>query len=158
MNTIFTLFVSFIFAFILTIIPLPTWALWYRPAWVPLVLIYCLLASPGRMGLGSAWVIGLLLDAITGSSLGEHALGMVLIAFLAIKLQRQMQMAAIWQQSISILLLIFIFQLTIMLSQGMLGQANSFHGFWIPAVTSMFIWPWLVIIMRDNYQTIPSTR
>lgn len=151
MNTLIVMLFSIFSAFVLTVIPLPTWALWYRPAWVPLMVIYWIIACPQNIGLLMAWFIGLLLDTMTGSVLGEHALGMVLIAFLAMKLHRQMQLATLWQQSVSILLLTFIFQLAVMLSEGMLGQTSAYTWFWIPAVTSMFIWPWLVIMLRDSH-------
>ena len=53
-----TLFV----AFMLTIMPLPEWAIEFRPDWVTLVLVYWAMALPARVGVTIAWFAGLMLD------------------------------------------------------------------------------------------------
>ena len=50
---------SIIVAFMLTIMPLPDWAVELRPDWVTLVLIYWAIMIPTRFGVTVAWVFGL---------------------------------------------------------------------------------------------------
>ena len=52
----------------------------YRPEWVPMVLIYWVMALPYRIGIGSAWIVGLVLDILEGSILGLNAMALVIIA------------------------------------------------------------------------------
>ena len=57
----------------LAIVPLPVWAQWGRPELVAMVLVYWVIALPERVGIGIAWVVGLLQDIMQGSPLGQHA-------------------------------------------------------------------------------------
>ena len=74
LSTTLTIAISVMIALVLTIIPLPEWGEALRPAWVALVVFYWVLALPERFNIGWAWLTGLLLDALTGSLLGAHAL------------------------------------------------------------------------------------
>src|SRR5690606_27167374 len=81
-NAGWAIILSFAVAFMLTAVPLPEWAASWRPAWVAMVLIYWCMALPERVGIGAAWCLGLLLDVQQGTLLGQHALGLALIAWL----------------------------------------------------------------------------
>lgn len=140
---------SFLIGIMLSIIPLPHWAIWYRPQWVALMLIYWVVAVPERVGLGTAWILGLLLDTVFGSVLGEHALALVIITYFANTLYLQMRVLTLWHQALTVLALIFIYQIIILLIQGVLGQMHDMQNFWLPAITSMLFWPWLFILLRD---------
>ncbi len=65
--------VSFVVAFMLTAVPLPDWAVSWRPDWVALVLAYWCLALPRRIGVLTAWFIGLLLFDPCAQSQGYGA-------------------------------------------------------------------------------------
>ena len=66
-------------ALLLSVVPLPAAIAPFRPDWVAVVLLYWCLVEPGRYGLFSAFGIGLVLDAKTGSLLGQHPLALVVI-------------------------------------------------------------------------------
>ncbi len=71
---------TLLMALILTILPLPDWAQMLRPQWYTLVLIYWVLALPLRVGVGIGWLVGIQVDVMTGTLLGQHALSLALIA------------------------------------------------------------------------------
>ncbi len=71
--------VSYLVALLLTIWPLPNWAEPFRPAWVVLATIYWCLFLPHRVGLLVTFGVGILVDTLTGSLLGEHALALLLV-------------------------------------------------------------------------------
>jgi len=54
--------ITIIGAFMLAIMPMPDWAVEYRPDWVTLVLIYWAMELPSRIGVTMAWFAGLLLQ------------------------------------------------------------------------------------------------
>ena len=58
---------TILIALILMLIPLPEWAHSLRPEWLVLVLIYWTMALPHRVGIGTAFCCGLLLDVLRGA-------------------------------------------------------------------------------------------
>ena len=140
--------VTFLAALILTIIPLPDWARPLRPDWVALALIYWCLATPERVGVGMAWTVGLLVDALTGTLLGQHAMGLSIIAYLSLKLYRQIRLFPLWQQSVTVLLLLAIDQALHLWINGILGRPAHTWKYWMPSVAGMLLWPLIFKLLR----------
>ena len=146
---LFWITLSIIIALMLTILPLPLWAAWFRPEWLVLVVVYWSIALPHRVNIGIAWCLGLLLDALSGTVLGEHAFALMVVTYIAIKLHKRIRAANIVQQSITMCLLVALFQAIIFIIQAVIGQIPSSPLYWLPTVTSMLFWPWIFIILRD---------
>lgn len=140
---------SLILALALSILPLPYWATWFRPEWVVLVLVYWVMAVPHKVSVGFAWLVGLLVDALTGSLLGQHALALTLVAYLTVKIHRQVRMFPLLQQALAVMLLVVIYELTLILLKGMLDEVVVPWWYFLSVLTSMLIWPWLYIMLRD---------
>ena len=147
---IFWMIVSVMLALILTLLPLPIWADWWRPEWVPLVVIYWSLVLPHRFSVGFAWIIGLLLDAVGGTLLGEQALALAVVAYITVKLHRRIRVFPLWQQSVTVFGLIAIFESIIFLIQGLIGQLPELVHYWLPSVSSMLLWPWVLFALRNG--------
>ena len=140
---------SFIIAYMLTAMPLPEWAVNWRPAWVTIVLIYWCLALPERVGIGIAWLSGLFLDVQLGTVFGQNAIALTIIAYVIIKLHKRIRVFPLAQQAMIVCSLLLITQLLALWIRGMMGFPPQHWTFWTPAFTSMIIWPWLFIILRD---------
>lgn len=136
-------------AMMLNSIPLPQWAVWYRPEWVGLVVIYWWMMMPNQVSLGWAWLIGLLIDVLYGSVLGQHALAMLILAYVVQRFYLQIRLYPTWQQSLYVMAVILLYQSIIFITQGMLHQIHTGWLFWLPAITSMILWPWVAMILRD---------
>lgn len=141
--------ISFMVAMMLTVIPLPEWAATFRPAWVPLVLIYWCIALPKRVNIGVGWLSGLFVDILTGTLLGQHALAYAVVAFLSVKLHQQIRVYPFWQQALSVFTLVALGQLLIVWILGIVGRAPESWLYWMPSATSALLWPWVFIVMRD---------
>lgn len=141
---------TFFIAYLLAILPFPVWAMHYRPEWVPLVLIYWVMALPYRVGIGSAWVAGLVLDILEGSILGLNALALVIIAYITLTLHRRLRMFSLFQQSGLIVALVGL-NLTIShWLQIATGQTvSSSLDFLFASLTSALVWPLLFQILRQ---------
>lgn len=147
--------VSFVLALLLSILPLPVWMQIFYPQWLPLILIYWVVALPERIGLLTAWILGLLLDALYGSVLGTHALAMTVVAYLAQKFYRQIRMFPVFQQTLCIFVFILFYQMLLLWIQGMLtGHLGDAWWFWASAVVSMLLWPWLGKVLRASRNRI----
>ena len=136
-------------AFILAIMPLPDWAVEYRPEWVTLVLIYWVMAVPSRIGVTVAFFTGLLLDVSNGTLMGQHALGMVLVIYVIHIQHQRLRQASLLQQAIVIFVLLLVKQLSVVWVDGMLGRAPDSWLYFMPTITSTFLWPWTYLILRD---------
>lgn len=141
---------SFVVAMILTIIPLPDWIALIRPEWVALVLIYWCMALPNRIGVLSGWGLGLLLDALKGAIIGQHALALAIIAFLTIKVHQQIRVFPMWQQALSIMGLLVLYQMLVMWISGIVGDRGHTWQYWLPALSSTILWPWIYLVLRDT--------
>jgi rod shape-determining protein MreD len=144
---------TFIVAFMLTAMPLPDWAVNWRPAWVAMVLIYWCIALPDRAGIGIAWMLGLLLDVQQGTLLGQNALGLTIVAFIALNSHQRMRMFPLPQQAILIGGYVLLLQFLTLWIRGIMGVPPEHWTFWTPAFTSMLLWPWVFIVMRDLRRT-----
>lgn len=139
---------TFLAAMALTIIPLPDFLRNLRPEWAALVLSYWCMALPHRIGVGTGWVIGLLLDVMTGSLLGQHALGMTIIAYLVINLHLRIRLFPLWQQAIVIWMLLNLYQLLLLWFDGITGQPSKGLEFWLPPISGMILWPGIFLLLR----------
>jgi len=139
---------SFLSAFILTLLPMPDWTAWLRPAWILMVVIYWIIVLPNRFGIATAWFAGILLDVLNGTLLGEHALAMTVAAFLAVRMQIRFRMFPWIQQAFGILLMVFVYQLILFCVQGFAGQPFVRWLYWLNPVTSMLLWPWVFNVLR----------
>jgi rod shape-determining protein MreD len=140
---------SFLVALVLSILPWPVWTEQFRPDWVALVLIYWCMALPTRVGVGTGWSVGLMLDVLYGSMLGENALAKSLIAFLAVRFHLQLRMFPRWQQAVVVLLLVAGNHLLVLWIKALAGTAPGTWNFLTPGIVSMLLWPWLFVILRD---------
>src|SRR5690625_3337585 len=77
-----TLAASMVAVLLLTLMPLPGGVVEMRPYWAALVLIYWNLEAGRLRHLGQAFAGGLVLDVLTGTLLGQQALGLVIISYL----------------------------------------------------------------------------
>jgi rod shape-determining protein MreD len=149
-NSWFVIPVSFILAFMLTLLPMPGWAIWLRPAWVLMVLIFWTMTSPERVNVGTAWIVGIVLDVLLGSLLGEHAFALTVITYIVVRMHTRLRMFPLIQQGLSIFLLVLLYQFILFCIQGFIGSLPNSWLYWSSSLTSMLLWPWVYSIMRGR--------
>ena len=140
---------SFLLAFLLGGIPWPGWLERFRPDWVALALIFWSIALPHRVGIGSGWLVGLLLDVGRGALLGQHALALAAVAYLTLQTYRRIRVVPVWQQTFSILVFLLVEQILVFWISGVIGYPPKDWWYLAPAVGGMVCWPLVFIILRD---------
>lgn len=148
-NRVWVIAVSFVVAFMLTAIPLPEWALPWRPAWIAMVLIYWCIALPERIGVLAGWGIGLVLDVMHGSILGQHAFGLAFVAYVAVQYHKRLRVFPLAQQTVFVGALVFLYLTMMLWIYNMLGSVRYGITYVFAAVTSALLWPWVFVVLRD---------
>jgi len=141
--------VTFCIALMLTILPLPEWARPFRPQWATLTLIYWAMALPHRVGVGTGFVLGIALDVLTGTLLGQHALGLSIVAYATVKLHQRTRLFPLWQQSLVVLALLVAEHLVRLWVMGATREEPPGLRYWLVPLIGAALWPWLFILLRD---------
>jgi rod shape-determining protein MreD len=141
--------VTLMMALILMLLPMPEWTVWIRPAWVLLVLIYWSITVPHQVGVLVAWGVGILMDLLTGTLLGEHALALTVVIYFISRIYMRLRMYHLLQQGLSVFIFVLLYQFIIYCIQGFIGELPRSHLYWLSSITSMLLWPWLFVLMRD---------
>ena len=140
---------SFIAAAFLAMLPMPDWMDPWRPEWVPLALIYWVMALPHRVGLFSAWILGFFMDVLEGTLLGLNALALALVAYMAMSLYQRLRMFTMLQQCLTVFILVGIHQL---LSFWVLTATDRTTApnlmFMASALASAVVWPFVFVTLR----------
>ena len=92
-------------AMVLTLLPIPHYLEFLRPYWVALVLIYWCLETQDLVSLGLAFTLGVVLDLLTGTLLGQHALSLVIIVYLVTRFRSRLPFFPPCQQPLPLLAL-----------------------------------------------------
>ena len=142
------IYLSFFIALTLSALPVPEAVQWWRPEWAVLILVYWLVALPERVGLGTAWGLGILMDALEGSLLGLNALGMTLVAYVTLLSYQRIRMFTVIQQGALLFALVALHQLISHWIKGILGLSVQNVMFLIPAFVSALIWPVIFVVLR----------
>lgn len=149
MHNFFAITTTILIAVILTLLPMPDWTVWLRPAWVLMVLIYWAMMTPYQVSVGTAWITGLIMDLLNGTLLGEHALAYTIVIYIVARMHIRLRMYPMLQQGLSIFSFVMIYLFTLYCIQGFIGQLPGSHLYWLSAMTSTLLWPWLFVVMRD---------
>ena len=141
-------------ALLLSVASMPKFMELGRPLWLALFLTYWVLALPHRVGMTTAWALGLLADVLNGTLLGQNALILTLITFLVLTLHQRLRMFPMWQQSTVLLVVFGLAQLVQLWLNALTGSRPPTLAFVLPALVSALLWPWVCAILRGLHQRI----
>lgn len=145
----YVIYLTLLIGYLLAIVPMPEWAQSYRPQWVALILIYWCMALPERVGVGVGFTAGLLLDALSGTLLGQHALGLSVVAYLTLKLHLRVRVMPLRQQAFTVFILLLVEHLLALWSTGAAGYPTPSLWYWVTPFISMLLWPWVFFSLRN---------
>ncbi len=148
----FVLYATFMAALVLQVFPLPLWAHQARPDIPLLVLIYWSMALPDRIGIMTAVFTGIIVDALTFSLLGQHALAYAVAIYIVLIMHKRLRLLPMWQQAITIFVILSIERLIAALILGITDGLLPNMLFWLSPLIGMFLWPWIFILLRELRQ------
>lgn len=131
----------FLVALSLEVAPLPEWLAPWRPPMLALTVVYWSMHQPGRYGVGVSWVLGLVLDVLGGSILGQHALTLAVTAYITIKLCQRLRVFPIWHQTLAVGIIIAIHEFLNFWIDGMTDNLTGGIMELAPLASALLLWP-----------------
>ena len=132
--------VSLLLALLLGLVPLPGLVQPLRPYWLALVLAYWLLEEPERIGLGVAFLLGLVADLAFGGLLGEQALRLVVMAFILDRFRARMRFFPLSQQALVVGVLLLNDRVVAAAIHVVMGAPQLPWMYWCAPVLGMLLW------------------
>jgi rod shape-determining protein MreD len=126
------------------------------PDWLALVLVFWNVHQPRRVGVGVAFLFGLLMDVHEGALLGQHALAYTLLSFVAITIHRRLLWFGVLEQALQVLPLFFAAHLVSLLVR--LAAGDMFPGWWLLAapLAEALLWPLAVGLLLAPQRRAPD--
>ncbi len=138
---------TLIVGLMLTMMPLPDLLDPFRPDWLALLVIFWAMQLPRTWSIGTAWIVGLILDVSQGTLLGQHALAFCVVAFMTVRFHLLMRVFPLPQLSATVFGLLAVYQFLLFWTNGVAGTHAASTVYWGPVVTSALIWPLLFMIL-----------
>jgi rod shape-determining protein MreD len=133
--------ITVVIALMLVMVPLPDWGESFRPDWVVLALIYWAMLLPRTWSVGSAWVVGIVIDVAQGTLLGQHALALCFVVFITVRFHLLMRVFPILQLTATVFALLSLYQFLLFWVNGVAGLSAPAIAYWGPVITGTLIWP-----------------
>ena len=130
---------SILVAFMLNILP---WGRSYGvPDFLAIVLVFWNIHQPRKVGIGVAFLVGLLMDVHASALLGERALAYSLLSFGAMAMHRRVPWFRLGGQMLHVLPLFLVAQLVVVAVRMAVGGPFPGLGYFLQSLSSTLLWP-----------------
>lgn len=150
---------SVVIAFLLNLLP---WGQWVGiPDFVALVLIFWSIHQPRKVGIGIAFMMGLLMDVHDATLLGENALSYTLLSYFAIMIHRRVLWFRLSTQALHVLPLLLVMQTVQMVVRMMAGGPFPGWLYFLESVAAAVLWPvatWMLLAPQRRAINRDDTR
>lgn len=132
-------------AFLLNLLP---WGHWVGiPDFVALVLVFWSIHQPRKVGIGIAFMMGLLMDVHDATLLGENALSYTLLSYFAIMMHRRVLWFRVPAQAAHVLPLLLLMQTVQLLVRLMISGKFPGWLYFMESVVAAALWPLVTMIL-----------
>jgi rod shape-determining protein MreD len=126
-------------AFVLNIMP---WGRMYGvPDFLAIVLVFWNIHQPRKVGIGIAFLVGLLMDVHASALLGERALAYSLLSYGAMSMHRRVPWFRLGGQMLHVLPLFLLAQLVVVAVRMAVGGPFPGVGYFLQSLSSTLLWP-----------------
>ncbi|NVK11107.1 MAG: rod shape-determining protein MreD [Gammaproteobacteria bacterium] len=141
--------VSVLLVLVLTVFPLGE--IIFQPSWGAMLVVFWCLYFAASLSLGSAFLLGILLDGFSGTLLGSHALSFCIVAYLTTLMNNRLVMFTWLQRALFVFVLIGISQIVLNWTLTLRGEAMSGFSYLYSAASSAVVWPLWSVVMKFMY-------
>ncbi len=139
--------ITLVVGLMLSIMPLPESAVAFRPDWLALLMIFWAMRLPRTWSVGSAWIVGIILDVSYGTLLGQHALALAVVVFVTIRSHLLMRVFPLLQLTATVFALLAMYQFILFWVNGVAGVTAPSITYWAPVITGTLLWPFLFMFL-----------
>ncbi len=139
-------------ALIAQVVPLPDWLPDIRPSFIALVIIYWGIYAPHAGGIFAPWLAGIALDLFKGEVLGQNALAIALVAYIAMSLHQRLRNQTLVQQSLFVFAVLTLNEFVIWAIEGWSGHSMSSSWRWIQPMIGAMLWPFIALLAGRTHQ------
>lgn len=134
--------------------------LWGRAAWLPdlvaMFLVFWTVQQPLRVGVGTAFLLGLVIDVHQGGLLGQHALTYTALSFLAIGIHRRLLWFTMVSQMAHVLPLFVVAHMLAVLVRSAAGDALPGWSMVLAPVLEALLWPVVSVLLLVPQRQAPD--
>ena len=152
-NPIFIWF-SLLMAMALNMLPWGRWAA--VPDFLAVALVFWNVHQPRRVGVGVAFVFGILIDVHQGALLGQHALAYTLLSFFAITVHRRLLWFTVASQAVQILPLFVAAHAVTLLVRMVSGASFPGWGLLLAPMLESLLWPLVSVVLLAPQRRPPD--
>lgn len=139
--------ITMLVALMFMVMPLPDWLVAFRPDWLALTLIYWAMMLPRTWSVGSAWLVGLVVDVAQGTLLGQHALALCFVVFVTVRFHLLMRVFPMSQLTATVFSLLALYQFILFWINGVAGVSAPAVAYWGPVISGTILWPVVSIFL-----------
>ena len=123
------------------------------PDWVALTLVFWCIHQPLRVGMGTAFILGIVMDVANASVMGQHSLAYVLLAFTGAALSRRILWFPLAQQAIHVLPMLLATQVVMVVARMVAGAEFPGLLWFLSSFTATALWhPLTHILLLPQFQ------
>lgn len=150
---------SLILAFLLNLVP---WGGWVGiPDFLALVVVFWSIHQPRKVGIGVAFMMGILMDVHNASLLGENALSYTLLSYFAIMIHRRVLWFPLGTQALHVLPLLLLMQVVQLVIRLIISGKYPGWFYFSSSFVSIVLWPfvtWLLLAPQRRAINRDDTR
>ena len=145
---------TFMIGLMLTIMPLPDSIKMFRPDWLAMLVIFWAMQLPRTWSVGTAWIIGIVLDVSQGTLLGQHALALSCVAFITVRSHLLMRVFPLPQLTATVFPILATYQFLLFWINGVSGVDAPMITYWGPVISGTLLWPVVMSLLSGmRYRT-----
>jgi rod shape-determining protein MreD len=137
-------------------VPLPDAIAPLQPDWVAVVLLYWSVMAPRQLSLFTAFWMGIALDTLTGALLGQNALALLVIIYLAEKFHLRLRVFPVSQLALTALILLGLYEFILFWIDGMAGRSVPLIERWLPPLTGTLVWLGMYVLFDRREREAPA--
>ena len=134
--------------------------LWGRAAWVPDLLVVALVFwsvhQPLRIGVGTSFFFGLLMDVQQGALLGQHALAYTVLGYFAVFMHRRLLWFPVPMQAVQVLPLFAAAHALELVVRMVVGGSWPGWSYGLAPLIEALLWPIASVVLLAPQRRAPD--
>jgi rod shape-determining protein MreD len=120
------------------------------------VLLYWSLMAPRQYILMTAFWMGIALDTLTGALLGQNALALLVVVYLAERFHLRLRVFPVSQLAFTVLILLGLYEFMLFWVDGVAGRTVPLVERWLPPITGTLAWVLMYMLFDRREREAPA--